>query len=649
MTSRRFLWPSLLVASSIGAVALAACGGNSGSDASSFPGDDGSVPDASSGDDDATGTFGGPDGGNDGGAGTDAGAIVSGYACPGCPAFPPINAPQCTPTVLAPPTLAYPTNGLLLPPNMNVLEVQFTPSPGATVYEVDFVNAVTQVTVETKCNAVPDVRGGASRGCGVTLPQGAWNDIANKNRDGDPVHVTVRATVNGSCVATSTANIDINFAKEDLAGGIYYWQSATFGGVAGTTGGIYSHDFGSFDPTPTPFYTSGASGTCVGCHNLSRDGSRMALATDDPDADDEFGDVHTHVMDVATRTVLGGAKMSPGFQAFTHDHTKMIASTWKNGNLSFAVFDGDGTTQLASAALPTGMAATQPDLSADDASLVFVVPAAGTISKAGDHHFKAGALYVSTFDATTNALGAPKSLLGATGQNYYYPSFSPNGSFLIFNDAPDAADTATTNGDAFYNRSARVKLLHNPPAAGATPIDLPALNMTGALSNSWPRWSPFVQSYKGHKLLWVTFSSNRDYGLHLVNQGFDNCYPPEGPTYDLPQPLSKQGVTYGNCAQPQIWMAAVLVDESGALDSGDRSFPAFWLPFQDVNSHNHSAQWVEKVQGTPPSDGTDGGASGSDGGGVNTCNESGGACGAGASCCSDAVCCGTVCAFTCIK
>ena len=236
----------------------------------------------------ACGTSGAPDttggGGADGGGGGDGSASGFGdgavapngtsYPCPGCVAFPPPTAPACAPAVLGPVTIAYPLDGLLLPPNMNVLEVQFTASAGATLYEVDFENAITDVRVETKCAAVPDVRGGASRGCGVTLPQAAWNDIAGKNRDGDPVRVFVRATdAGGTCVATSTAKIDLRFAKEDLAGGIYYWQSATFGGVGGTTGGIYSHDFGTFDPTPTPFYTSGGTGTCIGCHNLSRDGA----------------------------------------------------------------------------------------------------------------------------------------------------------------------------------------------------------------------------------------------------------------------------------------------------------------------------------------------------------------------------------------
>jgi hypothetical protein len=607
-----------------GAALYAACGGDNGTNQSGG-GDDGGADDG---------------GGNGDGAGI--AADGSTYPCDGCATFPPIGTTPCAPMVLGPPSLVYPLDGLLLPPNMNVLEVQFVPPTGATLFEVDFENSITDVRVETTCNAVPDVRGGASRGCGVTLPQGAWNDIANKNRDGDVVHVTVRATVNGTCVTTSTDKIDIAFAKEDLAGGIYYWQAAVYGGIGGKTGGIYSHDFGTFDPTPTPFYTSGSTGTCVGCHNVSRDGARMALATDDPDGDDEFADVHTHVMDVATRSVIGGAMMSPGFQTFTHDHSKMIASTFKAmaKNGAFQVFDGDGTTILATATLPNNMKATQPDLSRDDANLVYVVPAAGTISMAGDHHFTGGSLYGSTFDVGTNTLGAPTSLLTASGRNYYYPSFSPNGTFLVFNDAPQPGATMTTNDDAFYNRGARVKLLHFPPNAGDTPIDLGKLNVADGLSNSWPRWSPFVQTYKGKKILWVTFSSNRDYGLHLVNKGFDNCYPPESPTYDVPQPLSKQGVGYENCAQPQIWMAAIVVEEDRALDSGDRSFPAFWLPFQDVNSHNHSAQWVEKVQAPPAPDG------GTADGGI--CVDIGGACNPGL-CCSYAVCCGGTCLSSCIR
>jgi hypothetical protein len=305
------------------------------------------------------------------------------------------------------------------------------------------------------------------------------------------------------------------------------------------------------------------------------------------------------------------------------------------GNLdnAFAIFNGDGTQLLGSAALP-GIQGTQPDLSRDDAHLVFVVPAAGSIALEGDHHFSGGSLYSATFDASTNTIGTPTQILAAGGRSYYYPSISPDGTFLVFNDAPQPGNTATSNNDVFYNRQARVKVMHYPPAPGATPQDLPALNVADGLTNSWPRWSPFVTTYKGKKLLWVTFSSNRDYGLHLVNKGFDNYYPNRSPAVDQPQPLDKNNVTFDKYAAPQIWMAAVVVDPDPSYDSKDRSYPAFWLPFQDVNSHNHSAQWVEKVVGGSPDAGT--------------CGEKGAACGS-TPCCADVVCCNGVCDVTCVN
>ncbi len=76
--------------------------------------------------------------------------------------FPDPGAPACSPSTLGPPTIAYPLDGLLLPPNMNVLEVQFVPPAGATLFEVDFTNAITSVKVETTCSAITPVRGGPS-------------------------------------------------------------------------------------------------------------------------------------------------------------------------------------------------------------------------------------------------------------------------------------------------------------------------------------------------------------------------------------------------------------------------------------------------------------------------------------------------------
>ena len=51
------------------------------------------------------------------------------------------------------------------------------------------------------------------------------------------------------------------------------------------------------------------------------------------------------------------------------------------------------------------------------------------------------------------------------------------------------------------------------------------------------------------------------------------------------------GVRSAAGARPQLWMAAFFPDRA----SGERSSPAFRLPFQDLATGNHIAQWAEIV------------------------------------------------------
>jgi hypothetical protein len=672
---------TFLVVGLASAALSSACGSNGEANGGGGSRSDASTGGSSGGDDSGSMLFGADgSGGSSGGPSTFTDAS---FGCDGCAPFPSLSDPTCTPAQLGAPTLVYPPDGVLLPPNMNVLEVQWLPPAGASLFEVDFENAATDVRVETSCNPVAAVRttadGGTQySGCGLTLSQQEWNDIANTNRDGDPLKVTVRATPPaGSCVTSSPQSVSVMFAKDDLTGGIYYWQSVLYGQVAGTAGGIYYHDFGTFDPTPTPFWTAGGKqNSCVGCHTLSKDGIEMALMQDDADADDEYGDVHPLTVNVPARTGTGGGNVSPGFQTFTHDHSLMVATVFSTMGMpppmmmgstlpdsSFAVWDGLGKTLVTTDALPSGMQGTQPNLSWDDQTLVFVSPAAGTIAtqandvmgglggSGGDDHFMGGSLWMASFNTATGGLTNYKAFLTATGsQNFYYPDQSVDGNWVVFNENDDNS-AANNNGDGFYNRQSVVKIMHFPPQSGDVPLTLTNLNVGTGLTNSWPRWSPAVTSYHGHPVLWATFSSNRDYGLHLKNSGFDNYYPPEGPSYDQPQPASKQNILFDSYAQPQIWMAGIIVDTDRSLDSTDRSYPAFWLPFQDVTAHNHSAQWVAQVQtgtgadgGTGTGTGTDGGTGGDAGA---TCAEQSSACSSSSLCCSDSVCCSGTCSSSC--
>jgi len=577
--------------------------------------------------------------------------------CSGCPCFPGTDCsgsgthPPPPPACAAPgaaPELVYPPDGALFPPNTNVIEVQFRPGAGNELFEIDFQNELTDVRVITRCNPIANTRGIATGGCGFSLSDENWRFVTEVNRGGLPVHVTVRATpMDLSCVGTSNSR-DILVATEDVPGVIYYWQAATVDGVPGKSGGIFRFDFGRTDVPPEPFLESSptTANRCYGCHFLSRDGERISYGSDDPDSDDEYGDVSSYLMDVGTRTLASG-RLQPGFRTFQMDHSTLLASDGLSRENPAAFYRYDGTTGALVDNPSSGEArGTHPDWAPDDSRVVFVRPttfyqrtSASEDPDGDDHHFSGGSLYQMTFDGTT--FGAPTPLLMSSGENNYYPAFTPDGAFLIFDRILGATGI---DQDAFSNPRARIWAM---TSTGGAPVDLSRLNDRDGLSNSWPRVSPYVQSDRGHEIVWVTFSSIRDYGLRVQNEDPAGvaCYPPESPqnpSTDRGCPLvptscacTTEGCTTF-CVQPQIWMAAVEVDASGGINAGnDTSYPAFWLPFQEVSAHNHTAQWATAIPDRPPA--MDGG----------TCGGAGAACGAGLAVCCAAYYCDSPTSGTC--
>ncbi|HEY1558537.1 MAG TPA: hypothetical protein VGF94_27125 [Kofleriaceae bacterium] len=538
--------------------------------------------------------------------------------CPGCPTFPGLggDAANTCSDMAEDPQLVYPPDQVLLPPNMNVIEVQFQPGTANTLFEIDFENAVTDVRLETMCTPITNTRGTATGGCAFDLDPTDWNYVSTANAGGDPVTVTVRgAPTDLSCVAGSNSR-QISFASDQLMGGIYYWQSMTVNGVAGTTGGIFRKDFGNPDPTPEPFLTpTSGSNKCVGCHYLSRDGLKMTVGTDDADSDDELGDDTFYLYDVATRAPTQ-LNMAKGFAAWQGDmHGEFLCSdgAGKTTTPELLQFDGTsgtaGTTvSFASVAGLTGLRVTNPDWSSDGSAVYFtatnvitgITTATGcgpsgtmscTYNNKDDIHGENGSLWQVPVTGN-NTFGTPTEILapGSATENDYYPAISPDGTSLVFDRATGTAgDIASL--DSYNNPNATLYAMTVTPGVG-TPVALAKANEHDALTNSWPRFSPFVQMYKGHRLLWVTFSSTRDYGLRVQNESpsFFNCYPPvtpEDPSGDHKKAFDP------NCTQPQIWMAAIDLDQLAA--GQDPSFPAFWLPFQDYTAHNHIAQWVDTI------------------------------------------------------
>src|SRR6185437_8063442 len=101
-----------------------------------------------------------------------------------------------------------------------------------------------------------------------------------------------------------------------------------------------------------------------------------------------------------------------------------------------------------------------------------------------DNHVFGGSIMSATWDATTGAFGTPTGLVVSAGENNFYPGYSPDGSFIVFNRVPKQTVTNPISGrpdctgtglqvtcpnDSFSNAKSRILLLSTK--AGSMPVD----------------------------------------------------------------------------------------------------------------------------------------------------------------------------------
>lgn len=439
--------------------------------------------------------------------------------------------------------LVYPPDGVLIPPNLNELEVQYVPPAGATLYEIGFVGPALDLKIYTTCATV-------GSGCGFLPDEATWKLLSHASAS-TTVELTVRSTAGAGAPVGATVPQKLSFADEDLLGGLYYWAAAS--------GAVMRYDFGLRGQTAEKWYTAAQAGsTCVGCHVLSRDGSRVAVGLNVP------GPAELRTLDVATRKTLfdsGGGSMgfpggTPGssgsnFEALSPDGTQALVNSGSN----LALIDTASGMALGGSIMNANM----PDWSADGAAVVFVRDGGGCpLGLCGAQPgVSTGTLYLTSIAG--GSFGMESTLVSGGGNNYY-PSFSPDGAWVAFNRS---ASNSSYDAD-----DAHVMVV---PTAGGAPIDLAEVNTVAG--NSWPKFAPFTHHFGGDEIFWLTFSSRRDYGLRLVQAG----------------KTKDQQVA-------QLWMVAV---SPKRLAAGEAGYPAFWLPFQDITTGNHIAQWTETVQRAP--------------------------------------------------
>lgn len=425
------------------------------------------------------------------------------------------------------PTVVYPPPDVAMPRNLGDFEVHWTDVQN-DVFEVSLKTEFADVRV-----IVPGGNGAVANGSWMQFLADEW--LAAVGFEGT-VSYQVRGVSSSNPVVVGSAQPRlVKLSTESMLGGLYYWAATAQNNGAY---GIFRHDMSMPGQPAEQFYTTTQTGgRCVACHVLSRDGTRMAITFDG-------GDGAATLVDVASKQAQTSQR-GWNFGAFTPDGNKFLAV--QKGSL--AVLDANTQEQLNT--MPASGYITHPDIAVDGTRLVYVSPA----SPGSDWNFQGGRIMTRTFDSATNSFGPEETLVSDTSNNYY-PSFSPDGQWVLFNRA--ATGTAYNNGNA---------TLWVVKADGSQPaIQLDAANAGLGLTNSWGRWAPFAQSMGANNepMYWVTVSSTRDFGVRLVGAN-----------------------------RPQLWMTPFYPERAAAQQ--DPSLASFRLPFQNIDSNNHIAQWTEQI------------------------------------------------------
>ncbi|MEO8799603.1 MAG: hypothetical protein ABI551_17045 [Polyangiaceae bacterium] len=396
-----------------------------------------------------------------------------------------------------------------------------------------------------------------------TMPDAMWKSLA-RDSAGVPMTVSVRGGVFDGTTLTALSQGSsgpFGIAPVDAPGAIVYWH--IIGAGAGELKGFSIGDEDVQTALPAT-QVKQYSTTCVGCHVSTPDGQYAVFSSNSATTTwaDGIGALSGADAGVGTTpaflTADGNAALQTnlvGIMTTSNAHWSagdymVMASSIDNKSLQWARLDGTGAA--ATGVLPiTGdpnAKHTSPQWSHDGKNVVYT---SAPQSASGRPSGTSNDVYVAPYN--DKAGGAAHALANAnTAANEYYPSYSPDDQWVVFNRTADN-DTYSVAGAEVYVAKAdgtgtATRLAANDPPACSS-------RKSPGVTNSWPRWAPAKpspQTVNGLTYYWVVFSSKRLDGT-----------------------------------VPQLYMAPVVVDASGNV----KQYQGVYLWNQPAAEKNHTPAW----------------------------------------------------------
>lgn len=457
----------------------------------------------------------------------------------------------------------YPYDQTVFPGGLIAPVLQWTPQAAGTPTGV-YVHLSSQLFDYEGCF-------GPTSPAQLPIPATAWSTAwAQSTGAGDPLKVElttiVGTTVSGPITESWT------FALGSLKGVVYY--NTYTSPQVNNNGAVMVIQPGA--SSPTPFLTiAGMSpeGPCISCHSVSANGSMIVAQRHQYPGgllqSESYNLLQTPTPNPASPLAITKTD-DWGFSAVYPDGSRLLTDgqPGQTGSI-FPAGPGDNpgmegpkpstmydpsTGQTIPFTGLTGQHAMMPSFSPDGTKLVF-----NDTDNGGGH-----TLVVMDFDASTNTFSNAKQVFEDTGGYPGWPFFTPDSASVVFIDdsSPNFASTTDPPG----NDVAQADLYIVDVASGVAHLLSAADGMNPNGSTYLPygtrdqhlNFYPTVSPVAAGGYFWVFFTSRRNYGNTLVD-------PNDGP------------------ASKKLWVSAISI---GAAPGTDASHAAFYLPGQELASGN---------------------------------------------------------------